>query len=442
MPLLRRRIAMLAVSSLLGASLPAPAQSPRPLDPELAAGIALVREGDFENAVLKLDTVVRRLLSAPGTHQDAAQAYVYLGVAFLELNQELVARGKFQLAQALDPQLRLDPRQFSPEQIRVFEAARAEAAARAPSPRSSPSPAAPAAVPSNEKKKRSALPWILGGAAVIGGGAAAAAGGGGGGPAPPNTTTIGNTTSTAPTTQPAETTTTTTTQPGPPTTTTVPVTTTTTSTTTTLPAGCSSASVGGSDKPAYSPLGDSGSCPVTAPASCTWSAAAVGNPNWVTLTTSSGTGSGQIRFNLAANPFAPAREATIFLVQNTAASCTIRQSATLLTDTAAPSVTFTSDLELAGGQGQVVVDGAAVSYQARGTQSGSLEARPGVHRIEAMVVSAAGTPGTWRFRLSGPLRPGSLRVIAGMVAMAGGDEVVFRLSGQPGERMLVSFRLH
>lgn len=490
---LKRRTATLVVLLLLGGSVPVPAQSPRPSDPELAAGIALVREGDFENAVLKLDTVVRRLLAAPGPHRDAAQAYVYLGVAFLELNQELVARGKFQLAQALDPQLRLDPGQFSPEQIRVFESARAETAARpaatasaapTPRPRTSPSPAAPGAVAGNEeqkkKKKKSPLLWILAGAAVIGGGAAAAGGGGGGGGQPPTTTPVGNTTSTTAVTQAPDTTTTTTTPPGgepptsttttttttppgtpttttPPTTTptstttttTVPVTTTTTlpatttTTTTTLPVGCSTASVGPPDQAAYGSLG-SGSCPVSAAASCNWSAAVVGNPNWVTLTTASGTGSGQIRFNLGLYVAGPARQATIFLVQNTSASCTIIQTATLLTDDQqrAESLTWTSDLDLAGGQGQIVLDGSSAAFQSRGTHSGWMDATPGLHRIEATVVSADGKPGTWRFRLAGPLRPGSLRVIAGALVTAGADAIVFRLAGTPGERVLFSFRLH
>jgi hypothetical protein len=453
-PSMRRTVA-LAVLLLLASYVPLPAQSPRAPDTELAAGIALVRDGDFEAAVLKLDTVVRRLLADAARSKEAAQAYVYLGVAFLELNQELVARGKFQQALALDPQVRLDAREFSPQQIRVFESARAEARPQvasspspsAPRPRSTPAPkpspaASPVATAQNalpEEKKKSPLLWILGGAAVVGAGAAAAGGGGGGGGAPTTTTPqVGNTTSTVPTLPPE--TTTTTTQPAatppPPTTTT-----TTSTTTTTMPAGCSTATVGAPNQPAYGSRGE-GFCPVTADNSCNWSAAAIGNPNWVTLTTSSGTGNGQIRFNLALYAIGPPRQATLFLVEKPSASCTITQTATAPTVTASETaLTFTSDLDLEDGQGQIVVDGAIATFQSRGSQPGAIDAPPGAHRVEATVVSAAGRPGTWRFRLAGAVAPASLRVVAGVVLSSSAEELLFRVSGKPGERILFVFRV-
>jgi hypothetical protein len=197
--------------------------------------------------------------------------------------------------------------------------------------------------------------------------------------------------------------------------------------------------VGPPNQSFYPSLG-SGFCNVSAAASCSWSAAVVGNPSWVNLTASSGSGNGQIRFNLEAYPIGPDRQATLFLVQNTSASCTITQRATIQTAGESLSITFSSELDLPGGQGQVVVDGASVSFQPRGAQSGTIDAAPGVHRIEATVVSAEGRPGTWRFRLAGPVRPGSLRVIAGSAQAAGADDVVFRLNGGPGERVVFSFR--
>ena len=59
--------------------------------------------------------------------RELAQGYLYLGIAYLELDQEGLARGKFALTLAHAPELRLDPSEFSPQVIRVFEATRQEA---------------------------------------------------------------------------------------------------------------------------------------------------------------------------------------------------------------------------------------------------------------------------------------------------------------------------
>ena len=111
------------LSLLLAALLAAPAEGPA-RNPDLAAGIALVKEGDFESAVVRLDSAVRRLEAGPKPNGELAVGYVYLGVAYLELDQELVARSRFREAAEQDPAMRLDPREFSPQVIRSFEAAR------------------------------------------------------------------------------------------------------------------------------------------------------------------------------------------------------------------------------------------------------------------------------------------------------------------------------
>ena len=112
---------------MLGGSL-LPAAAPPP-HPALARGLALMRDGDFEAAVLELDAAARKIESDPAAERHRAWAYVYLGVAYLELEQEGVARGKFREALARDPGLRLEPVDFSAQSIRVFEDVRAEAAA-------------------------------------------------------------------------------------------------------------------------------------------------------------------------------------------------------------------------------------------------------------------------------------------------------------------------
>jgi hypothetical protein len=109
---------------------------------------------------------------------------------------------------------------------------------------------------------------------------------------------------------------------------------------------------------------------------------------------------------------------------------------------AARRLAWASELDLDAGSGQVVVNGEAVAFAARGRSAGAALGRRGVNRIEAQVVEAAGKPGTWRFELgtTGSLETGSLRAIAGEVALVTENAIVFRLKGRPGERVVFSFR--
>jgi hypothetical protein len=101
---------------------------------------------------------------------------------------------------------------------------------------------------------------------------------------------------------------------------------------------------------------------------------------------------------------------------------------------------WVSELSVPGARGQVVVDGAEAVFPGGGIQAFSVPVGPGRHRLEATLVDASGRPGTWRFDL-GALSPvaGSLRVVAGEAALLGSTEVVFRLRGKAGERVVLSF---
>jgi hypothetical protein len=198
-----------------------------------------------------------------------AAAYLYLGIAYLELDQELLARAKFREALGVAAGLRLDPRQFSAQVIRVFETTREALRSE---------PAATTLPPA--RKKRSAVPFLL-----VGGGAAAAgvalAAGGGSSSSNPATTTA--------TTQPAATTTT---------------------TTTTLPPA---ASCSYSITPASTTLdkdGGSGTCQVRPSRStCPWTAEST--EDWLQITSGqSGTGNGSVRFSASKNEGASARAAS------------------------------------------------------------------------------------------------------------------------------------
>src|SRR5688572_26005222 len=54
----------------------------------LATGIRHVKEGAFEEGLLTLDEVARQLAKDPGRGGELAQAYLYLGVAYVALGQE------------------------------------------------------------------------------------------------------------------------------------------------------------------------------------------------------------------------------------------------------------------------------------------------------------------------------------------------------------------
>jgi hypothetical protein len=103
------------------------------------------------------------------------------------------------------------------------------------------------------------------------------------------------------------------------------------------------------------------------------------------------------------------------------------------------AATWVSELAVAGGRGQVVVDGTAAVFPAGGVETFTAAAGPGTHRFEATLVDGAGRPGRWRIDLSGlGAVPGSLRVVAGEAEVAGSAAVVFRLQGKAGERAVFS----
>ena len=104
---------------------------------------------------------------------------------------------------------------------------------------------------------------------------------------------------------------------------------------------------------------------------------------------------------------------------------------------------WSTQLEVPDGEGQVTINGRIAYAVRQGLAAQAAEARSGANRVEAVLVRGAGRPGTWRFDFGGQgaLRPGSLRVVAGTVAVITGDTVVFRLQGKPGERIVFTFEI-
>ena len=108
------------------------AQATMTPEQEAAEGIRQVEQGDFETAVITLDSAVKRLDGQPGRQALVQNALLQLGVALVALEQRDAAKARFRRALELDPKLRLREDSFSPKVIGVFEQARIEAAAAAP----------------------------------------------------------------------------------------------------------------------------------------------------------------------------------------------------------------------------------------------------------------------------------------------------------------------
>jgi hypothetical protein len=402
---------MLPLRLLLALLLAVPFQAPetKPRDADLLAGITLVREGDFEAAVLRLDAAVRRL-EAGGPRPDLARAYLYLGIAYLELEQESVARGKFIEAAGHDPKLTLDPREFSAQVIRSFEAARQVAAQNRPPAASVPRTASPA---SPEQKRRSAAPLLIVGGAAAAAGVALAAGGGGGSPLATTTTVSGTTT-----------------------TTTRPAGTTTTTTTTTTPVGCSYRM--SPEQQGFSASGGIGTCEVKTASRSNWTVEST-EPWLVIVGNESGSGDGTVRFRVMPNDDEDDRKARLRLRRDHSVRCEIEQSGLKDLRAAERVVRWTSELAVPGASGQALLNGAELAFHGPGRSQATGAMRPGPNRIEAVLLEGSGQPGLWRFDLSGAARPGSLRVLMGEAAALSPDGITFRLAGRSGESVAFLF---
>jgi hypothetical protein len=71
----------------LGLGLAAPSV---PLEPDVAEGVRRVEKGEFERGIEVLDAATRRLIAGGGTTMSPqlAQAYLYLGIAFIGRSQQ------------------------------------------------------------------------------------------------------------------------------------------------------------------------------------------------------------------------------------------------------------------------------------------------------------------------------------------------------------------
>ena len=101
-----------------------------PVEPFLDLGVKQVADGDFEAAVFSLDTAIRRLAGDSKREAQLARAYVHLGVAYVGLDHEPGARGKFREALRLAPKAQPPADLASPKVMKLFEEERLKLAAK------------------------------------------------------------------------------------------------------------------------------------------------------------------------------------------------------------------------------------------------------------------------------------------------------------------------
>jgi hypothetical protein len=102
---------------------------------------------------------------------------------------------------------------------------------------------------------------------------------------------------------------------------------------------------------------------------------------------------------------------------------------------------WTQRLEVPGGRGQAVQNGAVMAYIEAGTSSSAFSPLPGENHVVAILLAGEGR-GDWRFEFPpGSLEGGSLAPVAGNVSLLTPDAIAFQLAGKPGERVMFRFRV-
>jgi hypothetical protein len=156
------RSALLVAAAL---ALATPSPQATSTDPEVAEGIRQLGEGEYDRAILTLDGAVRRLQQDEKVERRVlARAYLHLGIAYVGKGHQSAAKASFRQAIAQDTTLTLDPEEYPPKVVNLFEAAKEEhrKAAAAASPVAAPAVSAP------DKSGNKAVRIILASAGALG----------------------------------------------------------------------------------------------------------------------------------------------------------------------------------------------------------------------------------------------------------------------------------
>ena len=163
---MRFLVALCAVGVFGGSPVPGGGAVER--DPDLDRGIRLVEAGQWKQGLVPLGSVAQRLSKDKKRAPEAAEAYLYSGLAYVGLGDTVAAISQFSEALKRDPQIRIPATQISTGAQDAFEVARREAVA-------------PAAALGPHKKSKGLL--IAGGVVLAGAGAAVVVAGGSSSPA-------------------------------------------------------------------------------------------------------------------------------------------------------------------------------------------------------------------------------------------------------------------
>ena len=117
------------------------------------------------------------------------------------------------------------------------------------------------------------------------------------------------------------------------------------------------------------------------------------------------------------------------------------RSAVRLEPLQGPSDVWTSELTVPGARGQLVVNGAEGAYVSGARAPVPLALKSGTSRVELVLVSASGRPGTWTLEFASRVRPGTLKAVAGELVGLTAQSISFRLRGRPGERAVFSVEM-
>jgi hypothetical protein len=183
-------------------------------------------------------------------------------------------------------------------------------------------------------------------------------------------------------------------------------------------------------------LGGGGTCSIATQPGCSWTATRGGDQggNWINFTSpDGGTGNGAVTYTVP--PLSIGTRTGFIRVGSS--ECVIVETLLPL-KTSDSGSRWDSTLDVPGGRGQIVIDGAAVRYQDSGVDQGTITPAHGTRQVVAQLITVKG-PGTWTFRLQGSARAGSLRPLAGNATLVTADSITFRLAGKPGERVVFTF---
>jgi eukaryotic-like serine/threonine-protein kinase len=89
-------------------------------DPYFERGVRQVAAGDYEEAILTLEPVVRRLTADGGNRKDLSRAEFYLGVAYFQLERQASAKARFESAIEHDGSLKVPPSSFPAKIVGFF----------------------------------------------------------------------------------------------------------------------------------------------------------------------------------------------------------------------------------------------------------------------------------------------------------------------------------